>query len=68
VRFRGTSRNFQVAMAMAARITIIEAERVVPLGEFGPNDVHLPGVFVQRVVHVPAHEDHIEHRTVRDAT
>jgi 3-oxoacid CoA-transferase subunit A len=65
VRFWRTSRNFSDAMAMAARTTIVEAEQVVPLGAFDPDDVHLPGAFVQRVVHVAEHSDVIEKRTVR---
>lgn len=65
VRFYGTSRNFAPAMAMAARVAIAEAERVVELGDLRPDDVHLPGAFVQRVVEVPEHEDFIELRTVR---
>ena len=65
LRFWRTSRNFSDAMAMAARVTIVEAEQLVDLGTIDPDDVHLPGVFVQRLVHVPVHEDVIEQRTVR---
>lgn len=65
VRFWKTSRNFAPAMAMAARVTVAEAEQVVPLGGIQPDDVHLPGAFVQRVVHVSEHDDFIEKRTVR---
>ncbi|MFT4977284.1 MAG: 3-oxoacid CoA-transferase subunit A [Myxococcota bacterium] len=65
VRFWKTSRNFAPAMAMAARITVVEAEQVVSLGGIAPDDVHLPGAFIQRVVHVPEHADVIENRTVR---
>ncbi len=64
-RFWRTSRNFSEAMAMAARIAVVEAEQVVPLGGIDPDDVHLPGAFVQRVVHVAEHSDVIEKRTVR---
>ncbi|MCO4772727.1 MAG: CoA transferase subunit A [Deltaproteobacteria bacterium] len=64
-RFRRTSRNFSDAMAMAAAVTVLEAEHVVPLGHFDPDDVHLPGAFVQRVVEVTEHADVIEKRTVR---
>jgi 3-oxoacid CoA-transferase subunit A len=63
--FRGTSRNFGPAMLMAARVAVVEAEEVVPLGGLGPNEVHLPGVFVQRVVEVREHDDPIERRVVR---
>ena len=65
VRFRATSRNFAPAMAMAARVAVAEAEQVVALGGIAPDDVHLPGAFVQRVVEVTEHADVIELRTVR---
>jgi len=53
---------------MAGRLTIVEAERVVEVGELGPDDVHLPGVFVQRVVELTPEEatrKDIEKRTTR---
>lgn len=65
VRFYGTTRNFQIAMAMAAKVTIVEADEVVTTGDLAPDDIHLPGIFVQRVVEVPEHRDPIEHRTTR---
>lgn len=65
LRFRRTSRNFAPAMAMAARTAVVETETVLPLGGIDPDDVHLPGVFVQRVWPVGPHADVIEHRTVR---
>ncbi|MDG1479376.1 MAG: 3-oxoacid CoA-transferase subunit A [Myxococcota bacterium] len=68
VRFWGTSANFAPAMAMAAAIAVVEAEQVVPLGGIAPGDVHLPGAFTQRVLHVSQHTDHIEKRTVREPT
>ena len=67
VRFYRTARNFSPIMATAAKTTIVEAEQMVELGAFDPDDVHLPGAFVQRIVHVPEHEDIIEYRTVRKA-
>ncbi len=48
--FHASARNFNVPAAMAGRVTVVEAERVVDVGEIGPDDVHLPGIFVQRVV------------------
>lgn len=66
LRFTGTSRNFGPAMAMAAGVAVAEAEHLVDLGGLDPNDVHLPGAFVQRVVHVPEHDDPIEYRTTRE--
>ena len=65
VQFYGTTQNFQVAMAMAGQITIVEADTMVGLGDIHPDDVHLPGVFVQRVVEVSTHRDPIEFRTTR---
>jgi 3-oxoacid CoA-transferase subunit A len=65
LQFRGTTRNFQVAMAMAAKITIAEVDELVPLGALAPDDVHLPGVFVQRIFEARDHKDPIEFRTTR---
>lgn len=67
LRFKGTQANFGPAMAMAAKVAVAEAERVVVLGALRPDDVHLPGAFIGRVVHVPEHRDPIEFRTVRPA-
>ena len=50
VAFRGGSQNFNVSFAKAARVTIVEAEEIVPTGEIAPHEVDLPGVFVTRVV------------------
>ena len=65
VRFYRTARNFSPIMATAAQTTIVEADELVPLGAIAPDDVHLPGIFVHRVIEVPDHEDFIEFRTVR---
>jgi 3-oxoacid CoA-transferase subunit A len=48
--FHAAARNFNPAAAMSGRVTIVEAEKVVEVGELGPDDIHLPGVFVKRVV------------------
>ena len=53
---RESARNFNPVMAMAAKCTIAETRHVVPLGDIPPENVHTPGVFVQRVVHVPEPE------------
>ena len=63
--FYGTTRNFQLAMAMAGRTTIAEVDELVPIGAIAPDEVHLPGVFVQRVFEAASHVDTIEHRTTR---
>ena len=66
LRFYRTSRNFNPPAAMAGRVTIAEVDELVPAGSLDPDDIHLPGVFVQRVVHVPEHVNFIEYRTVQD--
>ncbi len=64
-RFWRTARNFSPIMASAAKTTILEADELVPLGAIDPDDVHLPGIFVHRVVEVREHEDAFEYRTTR---
>ncbi|MBX3276196.1 MAG: CoA transferase subunit A [Sandaracinaceae bacterium] len=64
-RFWRTARNFSPLMAMAAKTTIAEADELVALGAIDPDDVHLPGIFVHRVVEVREHEDPFEYRRVR---
>jgi 3-oxoacid CoA-transferase subunit A len=65
LRFRLTARNFNPACAMAGKVCIAEVEKVVEVGELAPDDIHLPGIYVQRIVHNPAPEKRIEKRTVR---
>jgi len=65
LRFYRTSQNFSKAMAMAGRITVVEAENIVAFGELDPDEVHLPGVFVQRVFKAQNHKNVIEHLKVR---
>lgn len=65
LRFYRTARNFNPLAAMAGRVTIAEVDALVPVGELGPDDIHLPGIFVQRVVHVAEHANVIEFRTTR---
>ncbi len=65
LQFRGTTRNFQLAMAMAGRVTIAEVDELVPVGAIDCDDIHLPGVFVQRVFEAKTHRDPIEYRTTR---
>ncbi|GAB3645953.1 CoA transferase subunit A [Ramlibacter alkalitolerans] len=66
LRFNLTARNFNPAAAMAGKICIVEVERIVAVGEIAPDDVHLPGIYVHRIVHNPTPEKRIEKRTVRD--
>jgi 3-oxoacid CoA-transferase subunit A len=65
LRFYRTARNFNPIMAMAADITIAEVDKLVHRGAIDPDDVHLPGIFVKRIVEVREHRDVIEHRTTR---
>ncbi|RDK11939.1 CoA transferase subunit A [Cupriavidus lacunae] len=65
LRFRFTARNFNPAVAMAGRICIAEVERLVPNGELAPDDIHLPGVYVHRIVVNSAPQKRIEKRTTR---
>jgi 3-oxoacid CoA-transferase subunit A len=65
LRFYRTARNFNPIMAMAADVTVAEVDKLVEPGAIDPDDVHLPGLFVKRIVEISAHRDVIEHRTVR---
>ncbi len=65
LRFWRAARNFSPIMATAARTTIVEADQLVELGAIDPDDVHLPGIFVDRLVEVRDHENWFEYRTVR---
>ena len=63
--FRKTARNFNPACAMAGKARIVEVEEVVPVGAIDPDQVHLPGIYVHRIVHNPRPEKRIEQRTIR---
>ena len=63
--FRKTARNFNPAVAMAGKVCIAEVEELVEVGAIDPDHVHLPGIYVDRIVHNPAPEKRIEQRTVR---
>ncbi|MEO5643370.1 MAG: CoA transferase subunit A [Bacteroidia bacterium] len=63
--FRKTTRNFNVPMAMAGKITIAEVEEIVPAGELDPDGIHVPGIYVHRVFKGEKFEKRIEQRTVR---
>lgn len=66
--FKATARNFNPMMAMAGKITIAEVEELVPAGELDPNEIHTPGIFVQRIFQGERFEKRIEQRTVRPKT
>lgn len=63
--YKATARNFNPMMAMAGKITIAEVEHLVPAGELDPNEIHTPGIFVQRVFQGQHFEKRIEQRTTR---
>ena len=62
--YKGTARNFNPPMAMAGKITIAEVEELVPPGELDPNQIHTPGIFVQRIFKGQKFDKRIEQRTV----
>lgn len=63
--FKGTARNFNPVMCGAAEITVVEVEELVPAGTLDPNQIHVPGIFVNRIFQGKNYEKRIEKRTVR---
>jgi 3-oxoacid CoA-transferase subunit A len=63
--FKGTARNFNSCMAGAAKITIAEVEELLPVGSLNPNEIHIPGIMVQRIFQGEKFEKRIEQRTTR---
>ena len=63
--FKDTARNFNPMMAMAGKITIAEVEELVPSGQLDPNNIHVPGIYVNRIFQGKNYEKRIEQRTVR---
>ena len=66
--FKSTARNFNPNMCGAATITVAEVEELVPVGSLDPNQIHIPGIFVQRIFEGKGYEKRIEKRTVRQKT
>jgi 3-oxoacid CoA-transferase subunit A len=66
LQFRLTARNFNPAVAMAGKLCVVEVEHVVEIGELQPDDIHLPGIYVHRIVHNPHPEKRIEKRTITE--
>jgi 3-oxoacid CoA-transferase subunit A len=64
--FRKTARNFNPPAAMCGRVCIVEVEEIVPVGSLDPDHIHLPGIYVHRLIQ-GAHEKRIEQRTTRKA-
>lgn len=62
--FKGTARNFNPIMATAGKICIAEVEELVPAGELDPNQIHTPGIYVQRIFQGKDYEKRIEQRTI----
>jgi 3-oxoacid CoA-transferase subunit A len=67
LRFRMTARNFNPAAAMAGKICVAEVEQIVEVGELAPDDIHLPGIYVHRIVLNPNPEKRIEKRTITES-
>src|SRR5699024_5756486 len=65
--FRKTARNFNPNVAMAGKITIVEVEKLLEVGEIDHRNVQLPGVFIDRIVINESPAKYIEHRTVRES-
>ena len=63
--YKGTARNFNPLMAMAGKITVAEVEELVTAGELDPNQIHTPGIFIQRILQGEKYEKRIEQRTIR---
>lgn len=68
VIYHQTARNFNPLMAMAGKITIVEVEELVEVGELDPNMIHTPGIYVDRIFQGEKYEKRIEQRTVRTKT
>ncbi len=67
LQFRLTARNFNPAAAMAGKICVVEVEKIVEVGEIAPDDIHLPGIYVHRLVLNANPEKMVEKRTTRPA-
>ncbi|MFT3803223.1 MAG: CoA transferase subunit A [Burkholderiaceae bacterium] len=65
--FRRTARNFNPNVAMAGKVTVAEVEQIVKVGELDPDEIHLPGIYIHRLVLNPHPEKRIEQRTIRAA-
>jgi 3-oxoacid CoA-transferase subunit A len=63
--YRKTARNFNPMVATASRMTVVEAEHIVPVGELAPDFIHTPSIFVQRIIKATQNEKRIEKRTTR---
>ena len=64
--FKGTARNFNASMAGAAKICVAEVEELLPIGSLDPNEIHVPGIFVNRIFQGKNYEKRIEQRTLTE--
>lgn len=64
--YKATAKNFNPMMAMAGKITVAEVEELLPVGALDPNEIHTPGIFVQRIFQGEKYEKRIEQRTLRE--
>ena len=64
--YKATAKNFNPMMAMAGKITVAEIEELLPLGALDPNEIHTPGIFVQRIFQGEKYEKRVEQRTLRE--
>ena len=63
--FRKTARNFNPPMCAAGRVCIVEAEQIVEVGQLDPNEIHVPSIYVKRIVQAQGLKKPIERRTIR---
>ena len=68
LQFHRAQRNFNPVMATAGKVTVAEVEHLVKPGEINPDHIMTPGIYVQRIIHVPNATKYIEQRTVRKRT
>jgi acyl CoA:acetate/3-ketoacid CoA transferase alpha subunit len=64
--FRKTARNFNQPMATASKLTVAEVEEIVPVGSLDPDGVHVPGIYIKRLIVGAPYDKKIEFRTVRE--
>jgi 3-oxoacid CoA-transferase subunit A len=65
--YRSSARNFNPVAATCGKVTVAEVEHLVQPGELDPDQIHTPGIFIQRIIHNPTPEKRIERKTVRQA-
>jgi acyl CoA:acetate/3-ketoacid CoA transferase alpha subunit len=66
--YRKTARNFNPMVATCGKVTVAEVEELVPVGAIDPDQVHTPGIYIDRIVHCPDSQKHIEKRITRESS